>query len=40
MIMMFYRSHEKMSAEMVDHIVDEHHIDIDTTTMREVKVSK
>ncbi|GFQ01755.1 deoxynucleoside triphosphate triphosphohydrolase samhd1 [Phtheirospermum japonicum] len=30
-------SHEQMSVEMVDHIVDEHHIDIDTETMKKVK---
>lgn len=33
------RSHEQMSVKMVDHIVDEHHIDIDTETIKEVKVS-
>lgn len=34
-----YRSHEEMSVEMVDHIVDEHHIDIDVETIKRVKVS-
>lgn len=34
-----YRSHEHMSVEMVDHIVDEHHIDIDVDTIKRVKVS-
>lgn len=27
-----------MSIEMVDHIVDEHHIDIDADTIKRVKV--
>ncbi|XP_047957607.1 deoxynucleoside triphosphate triphosphohydrolase SAMHD1 homolog isoform X2 [Salvia hispanica] len=30
-------SHEHMSIEMVDHIVDEHHIDIDADTIKRVK---
>ncbi|XP_043807198.1 deoxynucleoside triphosphate triphosphohydrolase SAMHD1 homolog isoform X2 [Manihot esculenta] len=30
-------SHEQMSAKMVDHIVDEHHIDVDSEMMRRVK---
>ncbi|KAL6520291.1 hypothetical protein OROMI_032471 [Orobanche minor] len=30
-------SHEQMSVEMVDYIVDEHHIDIDLETMKRVK---
>ncbi|XP_057769365.1 uncharacterized protein LOC130989400 isoform X2 [Salvia miltiorrhiza] len=30
-------SHEHMSVEMVDHIVDEHHIDIDADTIKTVK---
>ncbi|KAL3624241.1 hypothetical protein CASFOL_033057 [Castilleja foliolosa] len=30
-------SHEQMSVEMVDHIVDEHHIDIDAETVKKVK---
>lgn len=34
-----YRSHEEMSVDMVDHIVDEHHIDIDVETIKRVKVS-
>ncbi|KAL8043894.1 hypothetical protein ABFX02_08G012600 [Erythranthe guttata] len=31
------RSHENMSVEMVDHIIDEHHIDIDAGTVKRVK---
>lgn len=34
-----YRSHEQMSAEMVDHIVDEHHIEVDVETVKRVQVS-
>lgn len=34
-----YRSHEQMSVEMINHIVDEHHIDIDVDTVRRVNVS-
>lgn len=30
-------SHEQMSAEMIDHIVDEHHIEIDAETTKRVK---
>ncbi|PSS35214.1 Deoxynucleoside triphosphate triphosphohydrolase [Actinidia chinensis var. chinensis] len=30
-------SHEQMSVKMVDHIVDKHHIDIDSGTIRRVK---
>lgn len=30
-------SHEEMSVDMVDHIVDEHHIDIDVETIKRVK---
>ncbi|KAI3474878.1 hypothetical protein Pfo_030189 [Paulownia fortunei] len=30
-------SHEQMSVEMVDHIVEEHHIDIDVETLKRVK---
>ncbi|KAL2552414.1 HD domain-containing metal-dependent phosphohydrolase family protein [Forsythia ovata] len=30
-------SHEKMSVDMVDHIVDEHHIEIDSETIKRVK---
>ncbi|XP_051120381.1 uncharacterized protein LOC127244085 isoform X2 [Andrographis paniculata] len=30
-------SHEQMSVELVDYIVDEHHIDIDSDTMKRVK---
>ncbi|EYU44738.1 hypothetical protein ABFS82_08G012600 [Erythranthe guttata] len=30
-------SHENMSVEMVDHIIDEHHIDIDVGTVKRVK---
>ncbi|RVW46642.1 Deoxynucleoside triphosphate triphosphohydrolase SAMHD1-like [Vitis vinifera] len=30
-------SHEQMSVKMVDYIVDEHHIDIDSETIKQVK---
>ncbi|KAG8384817.1 hypothetical protein BUALT_Bualt04G0157800 [Buddleja alternifolia] len=30
-------SHEQMSSDMVDHIVNEHHIDVDDETMKRVK---
>ncbi|KAJ9152459.1 hypothetical protein P3X46_026024 [Hevea brasiliensis] len=30
-------SHEQMSAKMIDHIVDEHYIDVDSEMMRRVK---
>ncbi|KAJ0989088.1 hypothetical protein J5N97_007444 [Dioscorea zingiberensis] len=30
-------SHEHMSLDLVDHIVDEHHIDIDSSTLKNVK---
>uniref|UniRef100_A0A7N0ZW44 HD domain-containing protein n=1 Tax=Kalanchoe fedtschenkoi TaxID=63787 RepID=A0A7N0ZW44_KALFE len=30
-------SHEEMSVKMVDHIVDEHHIDIESETLKKVK---
>ncbi|KAL2498306.1 HD domain-containing metal-dependent phosphohydrolase family protein [Abeliophyllum distichum] len=30
-------SHEQMSVDMVDHIVDEHHIEIDSETIKRVK---
>lgn len=30
-------SHEDMSVQLVDHIVDEHHIDIDSDSLRRVK---
>lgn len=30
-------SHEQMSTKMVDHIVDKHHIDVDSEMMRKVK---
>ncbi|KAJ8566994.1 hypothetical protein K7X08_019202 [Anisodus acutangulus] len=30
-------SHEQMSVDMIDHIVDEHHIDIDSGTIKKVK---
>ncbi|XP_028089940.1 deoxynucleoside triphosphate triphosphohydrolase SAMHD1 homolog isoform X2 [Camellia sinensis] len=30
-------SHEQMSVKMVDHIVDEHHIEIDSETIKRVK---
>ncbi|CAN4079255.1 unnamed protein product [Withania somnifera] len=30
-------SHERMSVDMIDHIVDEHHIDIDSGTIKKVK---
>ncbi|KZV45668.1 hypothetical protein F511_02328 [Dorcoceras hygrometricum] len=30
-------SHEQMSAQMIDHIVDEHHIEIDAETTKRVK---
>ncbi|KAK6129319.1 hypothetical protein DH2020_036927 [Rehmannia glutinosa] len=33
-------SHEQMSVEMVDHIVDEHHIDIDAETVKRAKSSR
>ncbi|KDO66224.1 hypothetical protein CISIN_1g030373mg [Citrus sinensis] len=32
-------SHEQMSLKMVDHIVDEHHIDLDFEMIKKVKVS-
>lgn len=34
-----FRSHEQMSVDMVDYIVDEHAIDIDSDTVKKVKVS-
>jgi hypothetical protein len=37
-IVILTRSHEQMSTKMVDHIVDKHHIDIDSEMMRKVKV--
>lgn len=33
------RSHEDMSVKMVDHIVNQHHIDIDPEMIKRVKVS-
>lgn len=33
------RSHEQMSVDMVDHIVDEHHIEIESEALKRVKVS-
>ncbi|KAH9620231.1 hypothetical protein KSS87_019014 [Heliosperma pusillum] len=30
-------SHEQMSVKLIDHIVDEHHIDVDSSTMKRVK---
>lgn len=33
------RSHEDMSVKMVDHIVNQHHIDIDPQMIKRVKVS-
>ena len=35
----FVRVHEEMSEKMVDHIVDEHNIDIDPGDVKRVKVS-
>jgi hypothetical protein len=37
-IVILTRSHEQMSTKMVDHIVDKHHIDVDSEMMRKVKV--
>lgn len=37
-LLFHYRSHELMSVKMVDHIVDEHHIDIDSGMIKRVKV--
>lgn len=34
-----YRSHELMSVKMVDYMVDEHHIDIDSGMIKRVKVN-
>ncbi|CAL0312970.1 unnamed protein product [Lupinus luteus] len=31
-------SHEEMSVKMIDHMVDEHHIDIDSELLKKVKV--
>lgn len=36
--MLYFRSHEQMSVDMIDHIVDERHIDIDSGTIKKVKV--
>lgn len=33
-----YRSHEEMSLKMIDYIVDEHNIDIDSESLKKVKV--
>lgn len=32
------RSHEDMSVKMVDHIVNQHHIEIDSEMVKRVKV--
>lgn len=32
------RSHEEMSLKMIDYIVDEHNIDIDSEILKKVKV--
>jgi hypothetical protein len=37
-IVILTRSHEQMSTKMVDHIVDKHHLDVDSEMMRKVKV--
>ncbi|GAB4831500.1 hypothetical protein Ancab_005518 [Ancistrocladus abbreviatus] len=29
--------HEQMAARMIDHIVDEHHVDVDPETIKRVK---
>lgn len=36
--MFYFRSHEQMSVDMIDHIVDERRIDIDSGTIKRVKV--
>ncbi|KAL0336153.1 UNVERIFIED_CONTAM: hypothetical protein Sradi_4827200 [Sesamum radiatum] len=33
----FQRSHEEMSLKMIDHVVDEHNIDIDSESLTRVK---
>lgn len=35
---LLFRSHEQMSAEMIDFMVDEHNIDIEPDLQRRVKV--
>lgn len=37
-VSLFSRSHEEMSVRMVDHIVDEHQIEIDPEVLKRVKV--
>lgn len=39
LIFLLHRSHEDMSIQMVDHIVDEHNIDVDQEMIKRVKVS-
>lgn len=34
-----FRSHEQMSVEMIDHMVDAHNIEIDPERIKRVKVS-
>ena len=34
----FSRSHEEMSLKMIDHIVDEHNIEIDSESLKKTKV--
>lgn len=38
-VLVLCRSHEQMSVNMVDYIVDEHHIDVDSEMIKRVKVS-
>lgn len=38
-LLLSYRSHETMSVKIIDHIVNEHHIDIDPEMIKKVKVS-
>lgn len=33
------RSHEEMSLKMIDHIVDEHNIEIDSEILKKAKVT-
>lgn len=37
-LLVIFRSHEEMSIKMVDYIVDEHHIDVDSEMIKKVKV--
>lgn len=38
-LLVLYRSHEQMSVKMIDYIVDQHHIDIETEMTRRIQVS-